>query len=368
MKQVLFGLWLGATLSQVLHAQGLQRPPVGAIRWDAWTGDKDVPGQAVEKSLGPKQWHYRLPFYGREVSENKVEARGDSQEVMDKEIAYACEGGLDYWAFLAYEPDTSMSRALDLYLSSRKRSQIQFCVINEQGRWGTPKDFKPWVRRMVSLMGQPGYLRVQDRRPLLYLGFFDDDTVKQQWGSLKEFRKIGMAFLYEEARRHGLGRPYVVVMDFDAGRAADLARQIGADAVSSYASSGDGEGAPYADLVKYAEGFWKDCAATGLPVAPMVMSGWDRRPRMQNPVPWETSWQAPGEGMEKFYQHAKPEELAAHLQDALTWENEHPVLAAPAVLIYAWNEIDEGGWLLPTLKEGDARLKAIGKVLKRQEK
>lgn len=36
---------------------------------------------------------------------------------------------------------------------------------------------------------------------------------------------------------------------------------------------------------------------------------------------------------------------------------------AGAVIIYAWNEFDEGGWICPTLSEGTARLDAIRKVL-----
>ncbi len=33
-------------------------------------------------------------------------------------------------------------------------------------------------------------------------------------------------------------------------------------------------------------------------------------------------------------------------------------------LIYAWNENDEGGWLTPTLYDGNARLEAVRRVLK----
>jgi len=39
------------------------------------------------------------------------------------------------------------------------------------------------------------------------------------------------------------------------------------------------------------------------------------------------------------------------------------------VLIYAWNELDEGGWLMPALPppqgEGTARIDALRKVLGR---
>lgn len=41
---------------------------------------------------------------------------------------------------------------------------------------------------------------------------------------------------------------------------------------------------------------------------------------------------------------------------------------ANAIIIYAWNEHDEGGWLQPTLgadgKPDEARVKALGKVLR----
>ena len=48
----------------------------------------------------------------------------------------------------------------------------------------------------------------------------------------------------------------------------------------------------------------------------------------------------------------------------MRWNNTHqPANPTGVILIYAWNEIDEGGWLVPTQSEGDARLKAIAAVL-----
>ena len=50
-----------------------------------------------------------------------------------------------------------------------------------------------------------------------------------------------------------------------------------------------------------------------------------------------------------FPSTATPREIAAHLRRALTFVNEHPeICIARAVIIYAWNEYDEGGWLAPT--------------------
>jgi len=37
-------------------------PLVGAIRWDAWHGEQDSPGKAVQYSLSPTKYYWRLPF------------------------------------------------------------------------------------------------------------------------------------------------------------------------------------------------------------------------------------------------------------------------------------------------------------------
>jgi hypothetical protein len=91
------------------------------------------------------------------------------------------------------------------------------------------------------------------------------------------------------------------------------------------------------------------------------MAGWDRRPRVENPVPWENF----GGTMDKYYETATPEEVATHVHTAVKWTQRHAAdCPAQAVIIYAWNEFDEGGWLCPTLTEGDARVQALGRLLK----
>ena len=93
---------------------------VGAIRWDAWHGPASDVGLIVEKTLAPAHWHYRLPFYAKVVGENAVEIRGHTRAVMDREIVYAHEAGLDYWAFVVYPEGNALSLGLTCYLSSEK--------------------------------------------------------------------------------------------------------------------------------------------------------------------------------------------------------------------------------------------------------
>lgn len=350
-------------IAPALFAQPPHRPLVGGIRWDAWHGSRGTPGRAVEASLGPANWHYRLPFFARVISDSEVSIDGASQQVIDKEIAYARQAGLDYWAFVAYDPADPMSLGLTHFLASEHKRGMRFCLITEHGRWGTKDNYRDRIERFAALMAEKSYLKLQNGRPLLYLGFIKDDGIRERWGTIEQFRKA-VDDLRKIAKHRGLGDPYIVIMDFNPERADRLRREVGADAISSYAAQGNEVAAPYSRLAAYAERFWDRCAGTGSEVVPIVMSGWDRRPRVERPVPWET-WQKPGQGIEKFYETATPDELASHLLHALDWIKLHPK-AAPAnvALIYAWNENDEGGWLVPTLSEGTARLDAIRSVLR----
>jgi len=70
-----------------------ERPIVGAVRWDAWIGDlpcsdagTDDVGLQVERSLGPRQFHDRLPFFAWITGHDSVEARELTQDVMDAQI------------------------------------------------------------------------------------------------------------------------------------------------------------------------------------------------------------------------------------------------------------------------------------------
>lgn len=334
------------------------RPVVGAIRWDAWHGAASTVGLAVERSLGPAQWHHRLPFFGRVVGPEAVEARGNTQAVVDREIDYAADAGIDYWAFVTYDLAAPMSDGLKLYLASDRRERIAFCHIVEAGRLG-PATLDEWVTRLLGSWAEPTYQRVLDGRPLLYL-FQPDHLVApgrfESWAAAR----AGIDRLREAARAAGVGEPYVVGQVWSPAAGADQARQLGLDALGAYAANAGGRGASYAELATGAEGRWDQLAATGLPVVPLVTSGWDRRPRVINPVPWE----GPRGDLAEYYEAPTPAELAAHLRRGLDWCDRHEAAQARAVLIYAWNEFDEGGWLCPTLAEGTARLDAIREVLR----
>ena len=309
------------------------RPSVGAIRWDAWSGG-GVTAQ-VEQTLSPEKHRFRLPWFAQVDASGRAHIDASAPGVMEQEIAYAKAAGLDYWAFLTYPEHDAMSSALTRYLRSPRRADVGFCLILHQTlsvpaeRWPAERD------RTLKLLREPGYQQVAGR-PLVFA--FDVKT---------EQPTIRQRFAELSASAHAAGLdPYFVYMGWHPSRDFKTRSAEGFAAVSAYAH-------PSAEPVfaKYVEAFerhaWADALATQTPYVPLVTTGWDKRPRQDHPVSWEKD--AGYARQRTFPATATPAEIAAHLGRAMDFVKQHPaVCPANTLIVYAWNEHDEGGWLCPT--------------------
>lgn len=345
------------TLSDDPVESSRPHPVVGAIRWDAWCGG-EVTAQ-VERSLGPQKYHSRLPWFAKPGADGTVTIDGGSQAIMDQEIAFAAAAGLDYWAFLLYPEANSMSRGLANYLASPRRRRVNFCLILHNA-FGVAEEQWPRERdRAVALLKEPGYQTVLDGRPLVYAF---QVNVRGQFPEQRfaEFRRA--------ARAAGVN-PYCVYMGWNPAADFQGMSPLGFDAVSAYAYGSDD--ATFAALCRAVEErYWRNAAEAGVPYIPFVTAGWDKQPRKEHPVSWEKGHDYHQQAV--FPSTATPREIAAHLERALVFVQENRrICAADAIIIYAWNEHDEGGWLAPTWTPGRApnteRLEAIGRVLSRRQ-
>jgi hypothetical protein len=320
------------------------KPIVGAIRWDAW--EPTATGNPHIGFLGPSKWRYRLPFYGVELDSNTVAMVPNTQAVMDQEIAYAHAGGLDFFCFTQFLSEHR--QALNLYLSSSRKRDVNFCL--QMGAI-----YPGRVDDAVNLMKtEPTYQKVAGGRPLVLVmaWYFPPGQLK---ATVDAFRAKVM--------QAGLPNPYIVVENFTAEAAAADVERFGADAISSYAMGisdkwrGRSEARqPFAHLAEAAEQDWAAYKNTGKKVVPTVMTGWDPRP--------DTSRVG-----EPYWDAATPQEIGTHLHNAVKWVAANPCTAeANTILIYAWNEITEGGWLIPSNTAfnpvGAGRLGAIAAVLR----
>lgn len=334
-------LWMASWGRATVASAADVRPTFGAIRWDGW-----FEGNPWQRNLDPQRWHARVPFYGRVISDDRVEVCGDSQDAMDREIAYASAAGLDYWAFLHYHPASwdgadKYNYGLRRYLASVRKAELKFCLIIY------PVGGEEWARQVefvASVVQEPSYQRVAAGRPLVYLLTWGDGSMPEEiWGAAEKSR-AAVDLLRKRIRDVGMKDPYIVVQGMQAERSARYVAELGLDAISSYANW---TGGSFADLAAVNRKFWEACRATGKATVPLVSLGWDPRPRKQAGGP-----------------QPAPEELRDHVRSALEWARSHREIApAQTIIAYAWNESDEGGWLVPTQGEGTTRLDAVRDAL-----
>ena len=109
---------------------------------------------------------------------------------------------------------------------------------------------------------------------------------------------------------------------------------------------------------------WADYAAAGLETIPPISPGWDPSPREYIDLPWGD--QGRTACVEKlghpcYVEDPTMAELEAHTAAAVKFALDHASGATKAgsVLIGAWNENDEGHWIVPSLDDGTAKLEAV---------
>ena len=222
---------------------------------------------------------------------------------------------------------------------------------------GSTEEWPATTDYLVERFSDANYQKVMGNRPLVY--FFETENWMPLWGS-REAVRGAWKVLGDKCTARGLGRPYIAVMVFDPGTGERLLDEQQLDAISAYANPGGNncKEQPYTALTAQNRWFWNACAATGRRFIPTVNAGWDFRPEKHHGFSYrqaDADWFTP----------PTPAELADHLKASLDWVGEHRNLCeANAVLLYSWNEFNEGGWLVPTIKEGPARVEALGRVLR----
>ena len=340
-------------------------PPLGAIRFDAWYDPSNVIDQQCAAALSPSVFQFRLPSNAM-VSNGVASWPLATQSLMDFEIAAAVQAGLSFWAFDSYQPDDSLSLALQLYLGSSIRNKLRFCMLGQSSNWGDGGTDQPSLFRDISMMTQPGYMTVLDDRPLY---FVLDASPAQLAGLPPGGIATAIAFVRSSVQAAGGQNPYVVWLS--GASLADYsniaaAQAVGADAAGAYAvSSLNGAEQPYSSLTATAAADWRARANSGFPMVPTAMTGWDQRPLIASPQPFYPI--APGLTPQNHYDTAGETELASHIVALVEMVNGNRVACPAQVgLVYAWNELAEGGWLMPTYTSSGpdmSRAAAMGTAL-----
>ena len=348
-------------ISDMIVPDGLQYPDValrneralvGVIRWDAWIGNVEGGvGLVVNRSLSPEKYHFRLPWFSKIIGPNEVFIDGATQEIVDDEIQFAKTYGIDYFAILHYSDGMSFARTA--YINSLYKNGIKWCVV-----FGTSgfTDYSV-LDYYVGQFGEPCYQKTTDGRPVVYIF------------QVESWIKDGVDYLRDECKKAGIAEPYIIGMNFDIPKAAMIAAELKLQAVSLYTGGIPESSCPYSAVMESDAAKWQSMKKTGAQFVPHITTGWDKRPRYDNPNPWEPDYE---DFKNQYCEQGTPEEIAQNIENALDFcEDNKEQTVFNSVIVYAWNENDEGGWICPTYFElrdsgKPLRLEAIREMLKKR--
>jgi hypothetical protein len=338
----------------------------GAIRWDAWygggSGSEANVNQRSAAALGPQRWQSRAPWFASPPSPATNVINGNQQATIDAEIGYAASAGLKYWAYCWYGqqiPPSPMMDAWNLHQSSKVKNSMNWCMLLQFSRIGPSSFWQTNIPTYVSYFLQSNYQLVLSGRPLLYVFIDNARVLAANWGN--SWTNVEKAFneLRTATIAAGMASPYIVIMNGNHVDAASYSTQTGADAISNYRSGNPGVATPWPMYEGSIESYWAAMGATGTPIVPIAMTGWDPRPRAHM-SPNST-------GVPRYAVAPTADQLTAHLQAAVSYVVSHPSQCpSKAILIYSWDECDEGGnAILPTWTGGEpdtSRISALQRV------
>ena len=312
---------------------------VGVINWDCGLPSTTFFGGYACKSLGPKHFRDRTPYYAVETAPDAIEMPERTKWDFDDELRHAITAGIDYFAYCWYDRTPTEGHVTDgdaktadghlqeltkarlMHLASDLKSQIGLCAILVTSHPYSDTE----LEELLKTMQEPYYEKVEGR-PIVYL-------FPGAWEPLLE----RLQMLCQAA---GYVRPYAVLLERWETPPEQLAK---VDALSDY--SGMLTGTTWEELVEDMNRGNDFRVAQGKPVIPHFATGWDPSPRIEHPVPW-CSYPALN-----YAAAASPEQLLNGARQFKEWLQAHAD-ACPTgqLLVFAWNEFEEGGWICPTWK------------------
>ena len=333
---------------------------VGAVNWDCSLPSKTFFGFHSAKSLSPKKFRSSTPYYAA-VENNKISYHYRSLEEYEREMQYAIDAGIDYFAYCWYGENPEhrecewqnklhdLIYARKLHIQSDLKEKIKLCAIIGVGAKEAELSHED-MEKLAEEMKQDYYQKI-DERPLVYV--FD--------GYKQETSKI----LKDVCKSCNTPTPYFVFMCSETEEITQTEHGT-ESAVSAYSFPKPAKS--YDEFIAYLTEDLKERYRLGINVVPQFSVGWNPSPRIENPVPWvsyENTSYLPQitketllKGAEKF-----TEFMVANKEYNLT---KH-------ILVFAWNEFEEGAYICPTYDNdgkniNTERVQAFGEITKKWKK
>lgn len=362
MKKIVLILFMTSIVCTLFTAcqQKKQSMKMGAYYFAGWSGTnasddgkpenawaKGMPSHVTKRML--TEFEERTPIWGW---------REDTPQLMERQIDLAADHGISFFAFDWYWHDNngpinlekiendSKHAPMKLFMDAKNNSRMEFCLLiaNHEpfeitGEEATKQAADYWL----TLFKHPRYMKV-DGKPLIIIM------------SKKGIDPKGLAYFQEQAVKAGFKDGVNIASSSNGKPEEGFALKTNYVILKGYNEPSKEH--PYEDMFKYQREMWK--GSPQQPYIPLFMAGWDRRP-----------WEGPdgfagGVVTSRYYSERSPEIFKKYLEDMKKWMDEHPeqITKERLAIIYAWNEIGEGGWLVPTRDDPDgAFLKAVKEVV-----
>lgn len=365
--------------AQVPHANNPDVLAVYYPHWHSYDHGSAWKGEGWTEWEGMKAAIPRFP--GHQQPKKSVWGSFDESDPkwVEREINLAADHGITvflydwYW----YSGVKNMEEALEKgFLRATNRNRMKFALMwaNHDRRdqfcpeLGTPRTV--WLpsrhsprdlARMVDYciahyFREPNYWRVNGG---LFFSVFEAEKFVKQLGGPKETRAL-LKEMDARLRKASLPPMHWNAMVSSPALAA-VVEQAGFHSTSRYNVATARKARPdfterYEDVMDAHRAHWEKMTASPLVDLPVVTMGWDSTPRCRPDVPWPfPKWEYP---YGPVVVGNTPELFEQLLRDAARHIERDPRKPF-GVLINAWNEWTEGGYLLPEERTGTAYLEAI---------
>lgn len=332
---------ISALISSIVSSN---TPIVGAYYFGGWAGEN------ANFSKGLKI-DYKAPTH---LTERMVEDfpglepvwgwRDDTRQIMDRQIELASRNGVDffifdwYWRVSGSEYDSMKTQgdprhsAMSLFRNAAA-NKMKYAILVANHRGAEIVGTKNWIKAVQvwsELFHDSNYIKV-DGKPLVVIfdpQVLDDSMIKVIQG---EAQRLGFPGIYLGgcggggiAKSFSFATQYAVVKHY----------------------SGDCQNPrDYSEITQTAK-YDREKHRT-MAFIPSVSSGTDRRPWSDGLV---------GKQGCTLYFKRDPVGFETALKESIDWMIKNPNLTSPNKLlfIYAWNELGEGGYLVPTKADPNA--------------
>lgn len=315
---------------------------IGAVNWDASLAPDTYFGFYQTRSLSKAKWREWTPFYADIIDDERITYHKRTVEEYEREMQYAIDSGVDYFAFVWYPTEGSITHeqtgfsdcshkvhelnyARGLYKKSNLKNKLSMCAILAAHPF-TDRD----LFELVDEFTEPYYEKI-NTRPLLYVyrGYRTDIITK----------------IHQICKERNIPTPYTVPM---VDKAPEEPLPL-ADALSAYAVCAN-EVNSHDQLTDVSLKQNSDRRKEGLKLIPTFSIGWNPTPRIERKTPWTSN-----EDGVSFYPDVSyaPRATAKELFDGAVKfadfiKREVKDYFIGHILTFSWNEFEEGGYFCPT--------------------